>query len=166
MSTADSPAHSEASSWSEADAPPPSPFPSPLSSPTHDATKPMTKVESETALTVLSLQTTPTLSEPQVVDQPLTERSAGPLAADQSVVSSDQLSNKIASDTENLLTMQKSKEEALAAKMKSSQFELKPINKGFFDCSDWFKFPNFAVGRDFVPDQPKRSVCIGRCYGY
>ena len=39
-------------------------------------------------------------------------------------------------------------------------------NKGF--CThgndvDYWKFPNFAVGRDFVPGQPSRSVCNDKC---
>ena len=42
-------------------------------------------------------------------------------------------------------------------------------NKGFFDCRnniDYFRFANFAVGRDFVPGQPQRSVCTAKCYDY
>ena len=39
-------------------------------------------------------------------------------------------------------------------------------NQGFFDYGnniDYSKFPNFAVGRDFVPGQPQRSVCTDKC---
>ena len=41
-------------------------------------------------------------------------------------------------------------------------------NKGFvdwgtnIDCYK-YKFANFAVGRDFVPGQPQRSVCTDKC---
>ena len=40
-------------------------------------------------------------------------------------------------------------------------------NKGFCDHwdggIDYYKFANFAVGRDFVPGQPSRSVCNDKC---
>ena len=40
-------------------------------------------------------------------------------------------------------------------------------NKGFFDYGnngiDYFRLANFAVGRDFVPGQPQRSVCTAKC---
>ena len=40
-------------------------------------------------------------------------------------------------------------------------------NKGFLDHGDdridYWKFANFAVGRDFVPGQPQRSVCTDTC---
>ena len=39
-------------------------------------------------------------------------------------------------------------------------------NNGFRDAGgniDYYKFPNFAVGRDFVPDQPQRSICTAEC---
>ena len=39
-------------------------------------------------------------------------------------------------------------------------------NKGFVGYGsyiDCYKFANFAVGRDFVPGQPQRSVCTDKC---
>jgi len=39
-------------------------------------------------------------------------------------------------------------------------------NKGFCNCGgsiDYYKFPNFAAGRDIVPGQPQRSVCNDNC---
>ena len=40
-------------------------------------------------------------------------------------------------------------------------------NKGLIYYSDgsidYFKFANFAAGRDIVPGQPQRSVCNAKC---
>ena len=36
-------------------------------------------------------------------------------------------------------------------------------NKGFITYIDCYKFANFAVGGDFVPGQPQRSVCTAQC---